>query len=97
MKHKSKAKLTIIDLVSKILESDLPISTRNAVVNYYLLPKLGRTQAIIEDPKIEIGGVERPSAQDVRDMDPRIRAGDKEAEKVMAQPGDLDDDDEGET
>ena len=78
-----KTKLTILEVVSKILDSDLPMSTRNEITRYYLLPRIGMTESIIQNPKIDVGTVERPSAEDIRDNDPKVRAGDKATEKVM--------------
>ena len=75
MKTKRKEKLTIIDLVSKILDSELPISTKNEVTRHYLLPKLGYTKAVIENEKVDIGVVERPDAESVRIEDnPKLKA-----------------------
>ena len=84
MKVKKVNKPTILEVVSKILDSDLPMSTRNEVIRYYLLPRLGRTQAIIEDDKIEVGTVTRPNAEEVRiENNPRLKAEYKDTERVM--------------
>ena len=84
MKTKPKQKLTIIDLVSKILDSELPTSTKNEITRYYLLPKLGRTQAIIEDTKSSIGFVERPTAEEIQiENNPKLKAEYKDTEKLM--------------
>jgi len=92
MKNKPKQKLTIIDLVSKILDSELPTSTKNEITRYYLLPKLGRTQAIIEDSKSSIGFVERPSAEEIAiENNPRLKEEYKETERVMGEPDEEDD------
>jgi len=83
MKTKPKAKLTILDLVSKILDSELPLSTKNEITRYYLLPKLGMTKAIIEDTKFEAGVVERPSKEEIdTENNPRLKAADKDFERL---------------
>ena len=81
---KKKVKPTILETVNKILESDLPLSTRNSIVRYYLLPQLGRTQAIIEGGKIDVGTVTRPDYDEVEtENNPRLKAEYKDTEKLM--------------
>lgn len=78
-----KTKPTILEIVSKILDSDLPLSTRNEITRYYLLPRLGRTQSIIEDRKVDIGSVERPDAEEIAiENNPKLKAEYKDFENL---------------
>lgn len=83
-KGKKKEKLSILDVVAKILDSDLPTSTRNEVTRYYMLPRLGRTQAIVENPKMDVGAVERPDSEEIEiENNPKLKAEYEETEKLM--------------
>ena len=84
MKGHKPAKPTLLETINKILDSDLPLSTRNEIARYYLLPRLGRTTAIIEDKKTDIGTVERPNAEEVMiENNPKLKAEYKATEEVM--------------
>ncbi len=90
---KQKTKPTILEIVAKILDSDLPLSTRNEITRHYLLPKLGRTQAIIENSKSDVGFVERPDAEEVRiESNPKLKAEYEDTERLMG--GKTEEDDE---
>ena len=90
---KRKSKLTILDVVNQIVNSDLPLSTRNQVARYYLLPQLGYTKAIVENDKSPIGTVERPSAEEIEiEGNPKLKAEYKDTERLMT--GKIDEDDE---
>ena len=81
---KPNGKITILELVAKILESDLPISTRNEVTRHYLLPKLGRTTAIVEEKKFSVGAVSYPTAEDVEiENNPKMKAEFEDTERLM--------------
>jgi len=84
MKKTRTIKLTVLDVVAKIVDSDLPISTRNEITRHYMLPKLGYTQAIVELNKTPISSVDRPDAEDIRiENSPRLKAEDEETEKLL--------------
>jgi len=83
MKQK-KRKTTFLEVIDKILDSDLPLSTRNSVVRHYMLPQLGYTKAIIEDNTVDIGTVERPTSEELRiENNPRLKAEEEDTEKLM--------------
>lgn len=95
MKTKPKAKPTILEIVAKVLDSDLPISTRNAVVRHYLLPQIGFTTAPIENKntRSSVGAVEHPSAEDVMvENNPKMKAEFEDTERLMGGVDDEDDD-----
>ncbi len=83
---KSKKKTTMIELVLRILESDLPTPTRNAIVQHYLLPKSGYTESPIEMSKGVLGSVGRPSAEEIEiENDPKMKAEYQDTAKLMKQ------------
>jgi len=86
MKKTRTTKLTVLDVVAKIVDSDLPISTRNEITRHYMLPKLGYTQAIVELNKSPISSVERPDVDEIRiENNPRLKAEDEETEKLLSK------------
>lgn len=93
---KKKEKLTIMDLVSQIVNSDLPISTRNEITRHYMLPKIGFTQSILENPTIKVEGIDRPDVEEVKELTNKtLRDGNRETEKLMKNlEEDEEDDDE---
>jgi hypothetical protein len=87
----------VIELVKAILESDLPISTRDKIVRHYMLPQLGRTQAIIQDTKAHIEIVNRPSVEDIEiEENPEMKAEFAQTERGLTGHTDLDDEEEDE-
>lgn len=91
MKSKVKPKPTILEIVAKVLDSDLPISTRNEITRYYMLPKLGMTKAIVEDRKFDVGTVERPDAEEIMiESNPKLKAEYEDTERVMGFKADDD-------
>lgn len=94
MKSKKASKPTLLDVISKILDSDLPMSTRNEITRFYMLPRLGRTQAIIQEGKVDIGVVERPNAEEIRiENDPRLKGEEEDTTRLMSNKKDDGDDD----
>ena len=90
MKTKTK-KLTILGIVNKVLDSDLPISTKNEIAKHFLLPKPGETLAPIETGSTGVSAVDRPTAEEIEiENNPVLKAGDKETEKLMGGPKEKD-------
>ncbi len=84
MKSKKTTKATLLEVISKILDSDLPTSTRNEIIRYYMLPRLGRTQAIVQEEKVQIGIVERPSAEEINiENNPKLKAEEEDTTRLM--------------
>ena len=83
MKSKHK-KLTTLDMVSKILDSELPISTKNEIVRHYLLPKLGQTLAPVQMKTSGVSAVGRPSAEEIEiENNPKLKGEYRETTKLM--------------
>ena len=81
---KRKRKATILDIVDKVIDSDLPISTRNAIVKHYLLPGLGTTLAPVQMKETGVGGVGRPNAEEIFiEGNPILKAGEEATEELM--------------
>lgn len=79
----------LIDLVKTIINSDLPIGTRTSIVSHYMLPKPGMTRAVIQDSKVDVGTVERPTKEDIEiENNPKLKAEYEDTTKLMA--GELD-------
>lgn len=86
MKKKKTKKLTILDVVDKIIDSDLPLSTRNQIVRHYLLPQLGYTKAVVETDKSPVGTVERPNKEEIEiENNPKLKEEYKDTEKLMSK------------
>lgn len=84
---KIKTKQTILGIVDKILDSDLPVSTKNEIAKHFLLPKSGETLAPIETGSTGVSAVDRPTAEEIEiENNPILKAGDKAAEKIMDVP-----------
>lgn len=74
----------LIDLVKTIINSDLPISTRKAITEHFMLPQGGGTKAPVEIEDIEIGTVERPDSEEIKiQNNPKLKAEYQETERVM--------------
>lgn len=85
----------LLDLVKTIINSDLPLFTRNAIVSHYMLPKDGARKAPIEDERTVIEGVDRPSREDIEiENNPKMKAEFADTERGLTGHTDLDDDDD---
>jgi len=78
-------KITLLELIDKILDSvDLSTVTKERIVRYYMLPQTDNLRSRIEDQGIEIGTVERPTAEEVRiENNPRLKAEFDDTYRVM--------------
>ena len=91
MPKRKPKKVTILDIVDKVIDSDLPVSTRNRIVTHYLLPGLGTTLAPVQMKDSGVGGVERPTGEEIEiENNPILRDGYKATEELM---GGVDDED----
>jgi hypothetical protein len=87
----------LIDLVHGILDSDLPVSTRDKIVRHYMLPKLGYVIAPIEQTKAHITGADRPSLEDIEiENNPKMKEEFADTERGLTGSTDLDDEEEDE-
>ena len=76
---------TSLEIVTLVLNSELPIGTKNAVATHYLLPRPGQSLAPIEiEDDNEVGAVDRPTAEEIDlENNPTRKAGDLATEKLM--------------
>lgn len=83
---KTAKKITLMDLIVKILDSELPTGTKNSIVTHYLLPRLGNTHSVVETniKDSNIGGVDRPSAEEIEiENNPRLKAEIEDTVRIM--------------
>lgn len=75
---------TNLEIVKMIVDSDLPISTKNAIVTHYLLPRPGHTLSPVEMEEGKVGSVDRPTAEEIAiEKDPIAKAEFKDTGKLM--------------
>ena len=93
MKKKTR-RVTILDIIDKLLDSDLPVSTRNSVARHYLLPSMGMAKAPIEIKDSGVGFIGRPTAEELEiENNPLRREEELDTERLMNR-GKLIDEDE---
>jgi len=62
----------ILELIFKILDSDLPIGTKTEIVKWYTLPRTTGLKGLIEipdEPEEDLGTVKRPTGHDLKRKD----------------------------
>lgn len=79
---------TILQLVIKIIDSDLPRDTKEEIVRFYTLPRIVTQKPTLElsDDESEAGMIERPDAKDQwRKNNPQLAEGAEEMRKTLSK------------
>lgn len=80
----------IYELITKILESDLPKESRNEIVRFYMLPRNTPVRPMIEIEEEESGGdigvVKRPSQHELdRRENPKMAGAEDAARELLGK------------